>query len=493
MAEDNQRPHILIYVLCYTPELYERAKESYAKWSWARPVLMKYQDVTFENAFWRQLAELHNEWRSCDMVGTLSHRAKDKISMDNVDKIIRDPSKWEKTGYYHFMDTQARINNSCHPHLVAICKDVLASIEYYEPTESYCNYFMATPTKMVNFIIWFESVLKPAVLSHPLALTDSSYHRPDGLSPEQLIELCGVPYYPHVPFVIERLNKAFFLGYAMYNDGGYTDIETSPVSCKTLVLYVCHALTKSVQYFLTNGLFSSPLVDFVIIVNTRDLVLPIPSIPNVTVMHRDNVGYDFGAWADALYNKDRYKRYSHFVFVNSSVMGPFLVRPHLVKWPTLFTSKLSDDVRLVGTTVNFYGYCDIDCLHVQSMVFAVARDTLEYLMKEGIFKQGHYESDFIKLITDYECRMSQLIIAKGWGIACMMDIHKNKNLIRGSPIVHNNINRHAGAVKNYVKSPYEIIFVKSMFKDVAESNSEESVDWILSWAETTRKKWLQKV
>jgi len=37
------------------------------------------------------------------------------------------------------------------------------------------------------------------------------------LSADALMELCGVPYYPHVPFVMERINKSFFDAYDTYS------------------------------------------------------------------------------------------------------------------------------------------------------------------------------------------------------------------------------------------------------------------------------------
>jgi glycosyltransferase involved in cell wall biosynthesis len=208
-------PNVKMYILCHNEQRYEDACKEYAEWYWAHPIRMKYQDVTFENAFWRQLEEIRDEWRDCEMVGTLSSAAGKKTNLTNIDAIIRDRSKWDTTDYYHLWDTKDPISNKRHPHLLNILRDVTNTLGLEVPTEeSYCNYFMAAPARMVEFIQWYETVLKPTVLAHPLSMEDAEYKGNEnhkGLDSSQLTALWGNPYYPYVPFVIERLNKMFFL------------------------------------------------------------------------------------------------------------------------------------------------------------------------------------------------------------------------------------------------------------------------------------------
>jgi len=200
---------VRIYVLCHTKERFTSAQQIYKPWPWAIPILMKYQDCTFENAFWKQLLEIKDEWASCDMVGSVSYSAYKKIRMTAIDSIIRDRNKW-KSGYVNFNNTQKSITND-HPNLLRIINDVMKTIGMPRPTFSCCNYWMCTPDKMTRFIDWFETMLKPVVLAHPLAMTNAQY--PGSLNKQALMTVCGTPFYPHVPFVIERLNKAFFVNY----------------------------------------------------------------------------------------------------------------------------------------------------------------------------------------------------------------------------------------------------------------------------------------
>lgn len=180
----------------------------YNQYSWAIPILMKYQDCTFENAFWKQLLEIKDEWWKCDMVGTISCTAHTKVNIANIDSILRDRKKWS-SGYYNFFDTNKPIANEYHPHLLHIIDDVCASIYLTKPTVAYCNYWMCTPFKMLQFIPWVLDTLIPAVKGHPLSMENSKY--PIRHKDTHLVQLCGVPYYPHIPFVIERLNKGFFM------------------------------------------------------------------------------------------------------------------------------------------------------------------------------------------------------------------------------------------------------------------------------------------
>ena len=198
-------PCVCLYILCHNKERFHDAQIRYDSYPWATPILMKYQDSTFENAFWKQLGEIKEEWTDCEMVGTLSYKAFEKIDLNHVDRIIRDRSQW-RSGYYNFMETDEPIRND-HPHLLTIIRDVLKELRLPEPKGAYCNYWMCTPHKMRGFLQWYEEILKPVVLKHPLVQTDSGYHVHNKMD---LIKLWGHPYYPHTPFVFERLNVCYF-------------------------------------------------------------------------------------------------------------------------------------------------------------------------------------------------------------------------------------------------------------------------------------------
>ena len=203
----KKRQNVHLYILCHSDKRFEEAKVAFADYSWAFPIRMKYQNCTFENAFWKQLLEIKEEWSKCKMVGTLSSIAYKKIKLSEIDRILHTPSAWSSSGYYNFMNADKPLTND-HPHLLKIIRDVCTSLQIQVPKSAWCNYWMCSPARMEKFIEWYHGRLQPTVLAHPLAMTNSNYS--GRLTKDELITLCGTPYYPHVPFVIERLTKAFF-------------------------------------------------------------------------------------------------------------------------------------------------------------------------------------------------------------------------------------------------------------------------------------------
>jgi hypothetical protein len=203
----EQNP-VRIYILCHNTDRFNKASAIYKKYPWAQPILMKYQDCTFENAVWKQLYEIRDEWYNFKMIGTMSFSGYTKIDLNEVDLIVRDPATWA-AGFYHFMRTDIPISNKNHPHLVEIMTDVCRSLEISVPPENFCNYWITSSEKMIQFLIWYEERAYPTVMGHPLIMTDSTY--PGSLSKDALMKLCGVPYYPHATFVFERLFLSFFM------------------------------------------------------------------------------------------------------------------------------------------------------------------------------------------------------------------------------------------------------------------------------------------
>lgn len=205
-------PNVKLYILCHNKERLQSAKYIYKDFYWAVPILMKYQDGTQENAFWKQLLEIQGEWTSCEMVGTLSFSAYKKINVDTVNSILQSPEKWT-SGYYHFLEDTRRpfgLHDNPHPHMVQIARDVLTVLGLPPPNENWCNYWMCKPQYMKEFIEWFHTTLKPLICNHWLSFTDAKYVDAK-LSQEECIEKFGVPYYTHITFLFERLNKVFFM------------------------------------------------------------------------------------------------------------------------------------------------------------------------------------------------------------------------------------------------------------------------------------------
>ena len=207
---------IIIYILCYNSEKLTQAKELYSKYYWAKPIIMKYQDYSFENAFWKQLYEIRSEWENCEMVGTMAYSAFKKINLEKVDDIISNKLYFPQN-YYNFFDTNVAIpnlNTIKHPHFINIWKTSIKNLNLVNTTENCCNYWMCKPELMKYFIYWYTNICLPELLKNPLIFENSLYSGKDfenSIKQNELIKLWGKPYYPHLPFISERINKAFFM------------------------------------------------------------------------------------------------------------------------------------------------------------------------------------------------------------------------------------------------------------------------------------------
>ena len=145
---------------------------------------------------------------------------------------------------------------------------------------------------------------------------------------------------------------------------------------KTLVLFVFHIYNNRVKQFINNALFEKDDTDFVIICNSRTIEFECP--PYVKKHIRDNIGYDFGGWSDAILENDLYDNYDNFIFVNSSVIGPFLKEGFSGKWTDVYINGLQN-CRLFGSTINTIKYPMLNA-HIQSYIFAMNKETLQFLI-----------------------------------------------------------------------------------------------------------------
>ena len=196
---------------------------------------------------------------------------------------------------------------------------------------------------------------------------------------------------------------------------------------KTLVVYVFHEMTYLVDKFFNNAIFKDADVDFLVVCNNISLRLYLPDY--VKVIHRENRGYDFGAWSHGmLTNPD----YDYYICVNSSVDGPYLPVGFKGKWTDIYIDGLKH-VELFGSTINCctgpwtkqFPYWSGP--HVQSYIFSLSKDTLIYLSREGIFSLNIDEmtSDKIEVVFLKEIGMSKKIMDRGWDIGCLMNHYKD--------------------------------------------------------------------
>jgi len=191
---------------------------------------------------------------------------------------------------------------------------------------------------------------------------------------------------------------------------------------RLLVLYVFHIYNNRVKHFIKNCIFNHPNVDFIIISNDKNNVFDVPD--NVKTLFRDNIGYDFGGWSDALLINNLYKNYDKFIFVNSSVIGPFIPSYYKKKWTDIYIDGLQNNVKLFGSSINT---CEnpLELSHVQSYIFSMDKTTLQYLINCEIFSITNYAKTFVECIYQKEVLMSRKIIENNWNIGSLMNYYKD--------------------------------------------------------------------
>jgi len=231
---------------------------------------------------------------------------------------------------------------------------------------------------------------------------------------------------------------------------------------KLLVLYVFHNYNDRVKYFIENAIFYDENVDFIIISNNKNNIFEYPD--NVKVLFRDNIGYDFGGWSDALLTNNLYEKYNNFIFVNSSVIGPFIPSYYKGKWTDIYIDGLQNNVKLFGSTINTI-YDPLNLSHVQSYIFAMDKITLKYLINCEIFSCANYAKTFGQAIWDKEVLMSRKIIENGWNIGSLFTYYKDIDFtFKNKTLEEYNITILADIMYNEYRgvlwNEHQLVFVK---------------------------------
>ncbi len=232
---------------------------------------------------------------------------------------------------------------------------------------------------------------------------------------------------------------------------------------------------ENLSHFLTFGVL--PDVDYVIVLS-GGCSLELPDLPNIRYLNAPNRNRDYGGHTFALHHGVPVDAYSHFIFVNSSVRGPYLPMYADKPWYNVFLDLLDDEVGLVGSTINILSpdspHSDEfrrrhggtpPYSHVQSTVFAIPRVMLMRLLDAGIFDLNQGPLSHMHTVTDYEILMSQLVIRGGLNIRSLLPEYNTIDY----RIAHRETNPtskdgdpcYAGGFFGRTLHPYETIFLKT--------------------------------
>jgi hypothetical protein len=183
------------------------------------------------------------------------------------------------------------------------------------------------------------------------------------------------------------------------------------------------------QYFLENGLLNN--VDYYIVINGYHTI-NIPKRNNITILIRENKGYDFGAYSYVI--KKLNKNYDYYIFLNATVKGPYLDNKN--NWLEIFLSLFNANVKLVGSSICYTNInnklkdiiVDKDNIYfVQTPFFIIKHDFLMYLNNLDFFNEDELNNitDLEYVIFNKEIKLSYLCYKFGGNINCYLEKYRN--------------------------------------------------------------------
>ena len=158
--------------------------------------------------------------------------------------------------------------------------------------------------------------------------------------------------------------------------------------------------------------------------------------------------------------------------------------PKYINWTDLFLNKLNDEVKLVGTTINYFKGSP----HINSQLFCTDKIGLNILIEKGIISTEVLKK---KPVYSRELKLSKIMLDMGYNISCMLEVYKNIDFrkVRGEKYKDNsnlNANFKGSRDPQYTKrffgmnlNPFETIFFKSN-RSIDNRTMNKYSDWILN-------------
>lgn len=249
---------------------------------------------------------------------------------------------------------------------------------------------------------------------------------------------------------------------------------------KKVIIYAYYMKEESdynLEFFVKFELKYREDIDYIIVINGFEYGKNIifPELNNLKIIKRENKGFDFGAYNCALkYIEDNNKYYDYYIFLNCSVFGPILPSYYLKycnqHWSKIFTDKINDKVKLVGTTIVCLPTFDLGGSgpKIEGFFFVVDNISLQLLKNKKSIFCDHIT--FKDCIVNGEYGLSRCIFENGYTIDCMIPKYQNIDWTKSKNHKLNNCIHPSRFNSFYGNSinPYDVIFHKWLWKN--ESN-----------------------
>ena len=255
---------------------------------------------------------------------------------------------------------------------------------------------------------------------------------------------------------------------------------------RTLVVYVyakTHELAEqNLAFFIHNAVHASHDADYYFILQNLDNIpvdeRRLPLLPsNAHYIQHANLCFDIGTvgWF-LLSGLVDIVKYKYFIFLNSSVRGPYIVSYYdNTVWYTIFTNRLNDQIKLVGCTIN----CEY-FPHVQSYLWVLDYDALDLLIRNNtVF--NCYDNQGATIFYS-EIFASRVIVDSGFGIASLMKKYQETDFrLEKNHQCNNSTNPTFLGVDQISSDPFEVVFVKIKDQFTEYQNNRDRVATYEKW------------
>lgn len=213
--------------------------------------------------------------------------------------------------------------------------------------------------------------------------------------------------------------------------------------------------------------------------------------PHLTLLQRiENEGMDFAAhnitleWTKA---KGTLRTYKFFIFLNSSVKGPFLptyMPPHW-QWPMAYTQKLIGDVKAVSSSIVCLPEVDAGGpgAKIESWAYGVDIVGLDILMNEGVFELHLCKTCPDGIVVKGEYGLTTALMKHGYTIDTLMSKYRGIDWRdQRHWKCNNNVHpsRH-GTYDGISMHPFETMFLKASWH-VGEPYVDKYTEWMMAQA-----------
>jgi hypothetical protein len=214
---------MIIYVLAPDQDALDAAKQRYTDTVF-RCILLPQTPYLESYMYTSWLMDHHDEWKDHDWVGCIAHTAHTKQRhIMQINDILTTASKrgCDMAAFMHRGDPLVETAEYWHPGFTKawtlLWNDPKAARMDAKINSFYCNYWATTPRKMEEYcalMVQFKDRIDRDLELREAIWQDSSYSRRGSgiasISESKCQELWGVPYYPLLPFVFERVPCLYF-------------------------------------------------------------------------------------------------------------------------------------------------------------------------------------------------------------------------------------------------------------------------------------------